>query len=124
MDSLAEIWRLEQDGGGFSTPSLDPMRNPISIPEIPIRFAAETAEAQAVLGFKWAGERAGARSKVGGSPDWLQTESVPTCTCGEPMTFHAQLDSLGDKVCLADVGMLYVFVCFDCFATSSVLQSS
>jgi hypothetical protein len=40
------------------------------------------------------------------------------------MTFYAQLDSLGDNHCLADCGMIYVFVCWDCFETKSVLQSS
>ncbi len=29
-----------------------------------------------------------------------------------------------DAVCLADCGMIYVFVCFDCYETKSVLQSS
>ncbi len=39
------------------------------------------------------------------------------------MTFYGQLDSVGDTICLADVGMIYIFVCFDCFTTRSVLQS-
>jgi hypothetical protein len=39
------------------------------------------------------------------------------------MKFYGQLDSIGDDVTLADVGMIYVFVCFDCFTTRSVLQS-
>ena len=39
------------------------------------------------------------------------------------MTFYAQLDSINDEYNLADVGLIYVFVCFDCFETRSVLQS-
>jgi hypothetical protein len=39
------------------------------------------------------------------------------------MTFYAQLDSINDEFCLADVGMIYVFVCFDCYDTKSILQS-
>jgi len=39
------------------------------------------------------------------------------------MTFYGQLDSVGDSISLADVGMVYVFVCFDCFTSKSVLQS-
>ncbi|CAN7721300.1 hypothetical protein LJR290_006098 [Variovorax sp. LjRoot290] len=39
------------------------------------------------------------------------------------MTFYAQLDSINDEVVLADCGMIYVFVCFDCFETKSILQS-
>ena len=40
------------------------------------------------------------------------------------MTFYAQLDSINDDFCLADCGMIFVFVCFECFETKSVLQSS
>jgi len=39
------------------------------------------------------------------------------------MTFYGQLDSVGDQIALADVGMIYVFVCFNCFETRSILQS-
>ena len=39
------------------------------------------------------------------------------------MSFYGQLDSLGDQYNLADCGMVYVFVCFDCFESKSVLQS-
>jgi hypothetical protein len=35
----------------------------------------------------------------------------------------AQLDSVGDQMTIADFGMVYVFVCFDCYETKSVLQS-
>jgi hypothetical protein len=40
------------------------------------------------------------------------------------MTFHAQIDSINDEIALADCGMIYVFVCFDCFETKSLLQSA
>jgi hypothetical protein len=40
------------------------------------------------------------------------------------MTFYGQLDSIGDRFNLADCGMIYVFVCFDCFETQSVLETS
>jgi hypothetical protein len=39
------------------------------------------------------------------------------------MTFYAQLDSINDDICIADCGMIQVFLCFDCFATKSVVQS-
>jgi hypothetical protein len=39
------------------------------------------------------------------------------------MSFYGQLDSVGDQMTIADVGMVYVFVCFDCYETKSVLQS-
>ena len=40
------------------------------------------------------------------------------------MTFYGQLDSINDEICLADCGMIYVFVCFDCFETKSIFQTS
>jgi hypothetical protein len=40
------------------------------------------------------------------------------------MTFHGQMDSIGDEISLADVGLIYVFVCVGCFETTSLLQSS
>ena len=94
------------------------------IPEIPLSMSPATNEARAVVGFKWAGDRVGRRHKLGGSPEWLQKPDVPSCPdCRHTMTFYGQLDSIGDAVVLADVGMVYVFVCFDCFTTKSVLQS-
>jgi hypothetical protein len=94
------------------------------LPEIPLVINPSTPEARASVGFKWAGRGAGRRSKIGGAPDWIQKPSVPICTCGKPMTFYAQVDSVGDSIVLADLGMIYVFVCFDCFETHAVLQSS
>ena len=82
----------------------------------------------------------GIRSKLGGEPDWEQVDEVPSCeACEQPMTFIAQIDSVEHDAdhnphaidCLsddqqymfADVGMIYVFMCFDCMETKSVLQS-
>lgn len=39
------------------------------------------------------------------------------------MSFYAQLDSINDDIILADCGMIYVFVCFDCLETTALLQS-
>ena len=39
------------------------------------------------------------------------------------MTLYGQLDSIGDDICLADVGLLYVFVCFDDFEARAIVQS-
>ena len=93
------------------------------IPEVPLIPTPETLEAEAVVGFKWAGSPIGRRHRIGGEPDWIQEDEPQTCTCGKSMTFYAQLDSLGDNVCLADCGMIYVFICLDCFETKSVFQS-
>jgi hypothetical protein len=94
----------------------------VKIPEIPLVLAPQTEEAKSVVGFQYAGGEIGNRNKLGGEPDWIQGEEIPKCTCGKKMTFYGQLDSIGDSVCLADCGMIYVFVCPDCLETKSVLQ--
>lgn len=94
------------------------------IPPISLVPVPETPEAKNAIGFKWAGESIGKRHRIGGSPSWLQSDETPHCSCCKPMSFYAQLDSLGDEYCLADCGMIYVFVCWDCFETASVLQSA
>jgi hypothetical protein len=93
------------------------------IPEVPLVPSPETAEAKAVVGFKWAGAPVGTRHRIGGEPDWIQGPDVPSCSCGKSMSFYGQLDSPGDTVALADCGMIYVFVCSGCWTTQSVLQS-
>ena len=83
----------------------------------------------------------GQRSKLGGKPDWQQYDATPKCEkCRELMTFVAQIDSIEmntkenphaidsirhrgqQQYMFADVGMLYVFYCFDCLTTRSILQ--
>ena len=39
------------------------------------------------------------------------------------MTFYGQLDSINDDFCLADCGLIYVFVCLDCNTVHSLIQS-
>ena len=93
------------------------------IPEILIELNPTSEEASAALGFKW-NDSAGKASKLGGVPDWIQGAEWPSCSCGTEMSFYGQLDSIGDDYNLADCGMIYVFVCFGCFETKSVLQTS
>ena len=81
----------------------------------------------------------GLRSKLGGEPNWEQNDETPQCpSCGEEMTFVAQIDSINhdtesnphhidclsdeQKFMFGDVGMIYVFFCFDCLETTSVMQ--
>jgi hypothetical protein len=100
------------------------MTSPRKFPEIPLVPAPTTAEGRATVGFTLAGGTIGRRHKVGGSPDWVQSPDIPECpSCHQVMTFYGQLDSIGDAMTIADVGMVYVFVCFDCNETKSVLQS-
>ena len=94
----------------------------MKIPEIKLTPTPETDEARNVVGYKW-NEEAGKRHKLGGEPDWMQGDESPICpSCREPKTFYAQIDSIGDQFDLADCGMIYVFVCFGCFTTGSILQ--
>lgn len=98
------------------------MRN-MNIPEIKLTLDPKTPEAEDAVGFKWAVEGIGMRSKLGGKPDFLQEAKIPCCEdCNERMTFYGQLDSVGDEVILADVGMVYIFVCFDCYTSTSLIQ--
>jgi hypothetical protein len=84
-----------------------------------------TAEAKAMPKFRWAPPEVGTRHQLGGIPKYLQKAECPVCpSCGEKMTFYAQLDSINDSIVLADCGMIYVFVCFDCFTTHAMLQSN
>lgn len=92
----------------------------------PFRLIPEplTEEAAALGGFKWAGPEVGTRHRLGGEPSFLQQAEHPTCSsCREEMTFYGQLDSISDEIVLADVGLVFVFVCFDCFEATAFIQS-
>lgn len=73
----------------------------------------------------------GRRSKFGGQPTWEQEDETPTCPqCGESMVFVAQLDSIGfdqrgtaaEPYIFGDVGLIYVFFCFEDGETRSIFQ--
>ena len=94
------------------------------IPPFRLRPEPLSDEAAALPGFKWAAKEVGARHRLGGEPEFLQAEEWPHCTeCKNEMTFYGQLDSLNDEFVLADCGLIYVFICFDCFETKCVLHS-
>ncbi|MBU0755877.1 MAG: hypothetical protein KJ645_12105 [Planctomycetes bacterium] len=95
----------------------------MKIPEIKLTPTPESEEAGKAVGYKW-NDVAGTRHKLGGNPEWVQSDETPFCPdCKSSMTFYGQLDSIGDDFSLADCGMIYIFVCFDCFTTKSLLQS-
>jgi putative addiction module component (TIGR02574 family) len=81
----------------------------------------------------------GVRTKLGGEPDWAQGDQTPRCdSCGIPMTFVAQIDSIEhdnrhnplrrdcrgghQDYMFGDVGMIYLFYCFDCGQTACLEQ--
>ncbi len=68
----------------------------------------------------------GTRHRLGGEPGFIQTEEHPIYPqCHQPMTFDAQLDAVGQnsEYDLADAGLIYVFLCFDCFEATAFVQS-
>lgn len=94
----------------------------MNLPEVRLMPMPGSDDAAPAVGGQKHGE-VGARHKLGGQPDWVQSEETPPCPeCDEPMTFYGQLDSIDGNCTLVDGGMIYVFVCFDCFATKSILQ--
>jgi hypothetical protein len=94
------------------------------IPPFKLVPEPQSDDAKNLPTFKWAGKEIGHRHQLGGEPNFLQDASWPNCpTCHEEMTFYGQLDSINDDICIADCGMIYVFVCFDCFQSVSMVQS-
>ena len=80
--------------------------------------------ASAMPGFEWAGPEAGTRHQLGGRPTAIQPVEYPTCPqCREKMTFYGQLDSINDEFCIADVGLVYVIVCFECSEGTALIDS-
>jgi hypothetical protein len=95
-----------------------------SIPTFKLVPEPISQEARDLPGFKWANPKIGTRHQLGGEPEHFDEADWPRCPDGHgKMTFYAQLDSINDDICIADCGMIQVFVCFDCFATKSVVQS-
>ncbi len=81
-------------------------------------------EAASLEPFKWAREEIGKRHQLGGEPEVISAEDWPKCaSCRERMTFYGQLDSINDDICIADCGLICVFLCFDCFEVQALVHS-
>jgi len=94
------------------------------IPPFKIVINPLNEEAASLPKFKWAPEEIGNRHQLGGEPQFLQEKNRPDCQCcNKEMSFYAQLDSINDEFVIADCGMIYIFVCFDCNETKSFIQS-
>ncbi len=95
-----------------------------ALPEYHLEVVPKDEDAKQAMGFKCADPAVGRRHKIGGAPDYQQQEYVPLCpSCSQEMTFYGQLDSIGDNLVVADCGLVYVFVCFECYQTVSFIQS-
>jgi hypothetical protein len=96
-----------------------------SIPPIKLVPEPLTDEARNLPKFKWASKEIGTRHRLGGEPQFLQNEQWPSCPAGHGrMTFYGQLDSINDEICIADCGMIYVFICFDCHEATAIVHSN
>ncbi len=96
----------------------------MTLPEFKITLTPVSEEAKQKMGFKWADADVGTRSKFGGVPDLTHERPCPICpSCDAEMTFVSQLDSVGDDLEFADVGLLFTYLCFDCFEAVSFIES-
>jgi hypothetical protein len=94
------------------------------IPPFKLAAAPLDHEAANLEPFKWATGDVGQRHQLGGSPTFLQPTEWPICkACNQRMTFYGQLDSINDDFCIADCGVVFVFICFDCNEALAMLQS-
>jgi hypothetical protein len=79
----------------------------------------------------------GLRTKLGGEPTFIQGGKTPNCSeCGKQLHFVAQIDSVEHKwktnpnardyqeqhFMFGDVGMIYVFFCFECGQPSCAMD--
>jgi hypothetical protein len=101
---------LDSKGIAIKSNSLQPGED-----DLPARAAILSPVASAT--------KARRKSKVGGKPDWIQTDASPDCPrCREAMAFVAQLAS--DKhISYDDLGMLYAFACEPCKIVATLIQS-
>jgi hypothetical protein len=85
-----------------------------------------TDEARQLPKFKWAADEVGERHQLGGSPAIpINDENWPRCPdCEDRMSFYGQLDSLNDDICVADAGLIYVFICLECNEVKAEIASS
>ena len=64
------------------------------------------------------------RHQLGGTPFWVQSSYSPACrTCGKPMKVFAAIDT-DDTLAISfgDMGMLYAYVCPECFVLATTAQ--
>ncbi len=95
------------------------------IPEFRLIPEPVTKEAADLVPFRWASPEIGKRHQIGGRPHAMSDGDWPYCSsCERKMRFYGQLDSINDEYCIADCGLIYVFICFECLETKSIVQTS
>jgi hypothetical protein len=112
------------------------MSEPTHLPEIRVCLEG-VPPGQSAVPLDYPDSR-GCRTKLGGEPDWVQNDNTPECSCcGQAMTFVAQIDSIAEGpwhtyrhhkyldakgYMFGDVGMIYVFFCYECLQADCVFQ--
>jgi uncharacterized protein YwqG len=96
----------------------------MKIPRIKLKLELTDESDNIQLGFKMAPESVGKRFQLGGEPFWIQDgEEIKCDSCKIEMTFYGQLDSINDDIIIGDCGMVYVFICFNCLESKSIIQT-
>jgi hypothetical protein len=67
----------------------------------------------------------GHRTKFGGMPDEFQPNSTALkCSlCEKKMQFIGQIDSFDKEFMFMDMGMIYIWYCFECFEPHATMES-
>ena len=76
--------------------------------------------------FRWAADDVGTRHRLGGEPvPRIDDSHWPQCPdCGDKMSFYGQLDSVNDEFCVADAGIICIFLCFDCNEVKATIETA
>lgn len=83
---------------------------------------AEAEELPEVKLLRPDGREMSGDTHFGGRPQFIQAHHTPEC-CGRPMALLVQLDGLDfPEAELPDSALAYLWVCRQCFQTSSDLQ--
>jgi len=96
----------------------------VKLPPFRLKLEPLNDEAAAMrVGLEWAAG-VGHRHQLGGNPTWIHGPEQPVCpSCQQQMTFYGQFDSVKDDIVIADAGIVYVFICFDDFTATALIQS-
>lgn len=101
---------------------------PKQLPPFGLVLQPLSDEAQALLlRPSYVDPAVGTRHRLGGAPDLPRGVDWPSCPQGDgTMSFYAQLDGVpaATEFDLADAGLIFVFVCFDCFQVQALLHSA
>jgi hypothetical protein len=73
------------------------------------------------VGLRWGDAQVGWRHRLGGDCPVHDVDRPVCSSCSESMWFYGQLDSMNDKLVVADAGLLAVFLCDGCGEAAAVV---